>query len=311
LELHADEAGLDYRCSECARGVFPSYYVKRQYDEWQVAIRPNETIGYVCGLLKKAGWLVTEIARAVHRITEGGREIHVCLAELCGENSYRSRDWLRYHPTLYVAVDESTMGSRFLPESWISRVSLADIVSGVVNLRAEIGELATTAIPQQVLDASIPIYTTGPQPIICASDRKHVRRHFQVEVRERTVHVSGEQVVSRLSGTRFRVFNALWKQFLDDMSGQLACADFRVLNIKRLSKVLCDSGAAVDEDTVRRTLNRLQEDIEVVVKKKLGLPIRREDIIETVRWAGQSDAEFGYRINPRRVIPVPQGSLAE
>ena len=34
-------------------------------------------------------------------------------------------------------------------------------------------------------------------------------------------------------------------------------------------------------------------------------PIGREDIIETVRWKWQDDADFGYRINPRTVVARP------
>jgi len=60
-----------------------------------------------------------------------------------------------------------------------------------------------------------------------------------------------------------------------------------------------------DETTVRRAINRLQSDIETAVKKKLGLPVDREDIVQTCRWRGQGEGDFGYRINPFTVAARP------
>ena len=60
-----------------------------------------------------------------------------------------------------------------------------------------------------------------------------------------------------------------------------------------------------DETSVRRALNRLQSDIETAVKKKLGLPIDREDILQTCHWKGHHERGHGYRINPFTVAARP------
>ena len=60
-----------------------------------------------------------------------------------------------------------------------------------------------------------------------------------------------------------------------------------------------------DEMSIRRSINRLQTDIETAVKRKLGLPIDREDIIQTCRWKGQGEGDYGYRINPFTVAARP------
>ena len=63
--------------------------------------------------------------------------------------------------------------------------------------------------------------------------------------------------------------------------------------------------AFVDEMTIRRTLNRLQTDLADTLRRRLGIPIQREDIIETCRWSGQGQREFGYRLNPFVVAVRP------
>ena len=53
------------------------------------------------------------------------------------------------------------------------------------------------------------------------------------------------------------------------------------------------------------SVNLLQTDIEKVLKRTLGLPIGREDVVQTCNWKGQTDSGFGYRINPLSVAARP------
>jgi hypothetical protein len=43
----------------------------------------------------------------------------------------------------------------------------------------------------------------------------------------------------------------------------------------------------------------------VAIKRKLGVPISREDIVQTCHMKGQSDTSGGYRINPFSVAVRP------
>jgi hypothetical protein len=45
--------------------------------------------------------------------------------------------------------------------------------------------------------------------------------------------------------------------------------------------------------------------LEAAVKRKLGLPVGREDIIQTLAWQGQTGDDYGYRLNPYRVLLGP------
>jgi len=128
-----------------------------------------------------------------------------------------------------------------------------------------------------------------------------------VECGPNTVVVEGETVVAPQAGTRFDVFRILWDQFLDDMRQAVLPEQHRLINIKDIIKEIeaRTEKYVEDETSIRRTINRLQSDIETAIKKKLGLPIDREDIVQTCRWKGQGEGDFGYRINPFTVAARP------
>lgn len=300
LRQDADEAGHDYRCPECERVVFPARFRKAHRLELQITVCPDAVIQYVRDQLSQDGLSVKAMSGGVFRLEGIGRDVHVCIADLCADEQFLARDWARNQPTLYVAVDESTMNDRFLPEDWVTSVGLADVLCGQVDLVAAAKRLAQTGTPQQVINASVPLYATGPRPIVAARQRDARGRQFLVEMRDTFIRVNGVEVAARQAKTRAQIFAVLWQRFLEDVKDGRSPAEFRTVNVDALAAQL-----KKDPELIRRTVNRFQEDIEVEVKKKSGEAIGREDIIETVRRAGQLDANFGYRINPRTVVTRP------
>lgn len=305
LRHDADEAGHDYRCPECERVVFPVCFRKAQHLELQITVCPDAVIRYIRDQLSHGGLSVKDVSDGVFRLEGAGRDVHVCIADLCGDEQFLARDWARNQPTLYVAVDDSTMSDRFLPEAWVVRGCLADVLCGQFDLIAAARQLAQNGTPQQVMNASVPLYATGPRPVIPAQERDPRGRQFLVEVREEFIRVNGVDVSARQAKTRFQIFTVLWRKFLEDLRDGKAPDQFRVTSITELAGQL-----KKDDDLIRRTVNRLQEDIEAAVKKRRGDPIGREDIIETIPRAGQLHKDFGYRINPRRVVARPSESDA-
>jgi hypothetical protein len=63
-------------------------------------------------------------------------------------------------------------------------------------------------------------------------------------------------------------------------------------------------GERPDLETVRKAINRLQTKIERLLKSRLGLPVGRGTVIETVRWRGVGEG-YGYRFNSTKVSLVP------
>jgi hypothetical protein len=300
LRPDADEAGHDYRCPDCERVVFPERFRKAQHPELQVTICPDAVIRYVRDQFGQDGLSTKDVSYGVFRLEGAGRDVHVCIADLCADEQFLARDWARNQPTLYVAVDESTMNDRFLPEDWVTSVCLADVLCGQVDLVAAAKRLAQAGAPQQLINASVPLYATGPRPIVAARQRDARGRQFLVEMRDTFIRVNGVEVAARQAKTRAQVFAVLWQRFLEDLKDGRSPAEFRTVNVDALAAQL-----KKDPEVIRRTVNRFQEDIEIEVKKKSGEVIGREDIIETVRRAGQLDTSFGYRINPRTVVTRP------
>lgn len=300
LRENADEAGHDYRCPECERVVFPQHFRKARHLELQITVCADAVIRYVRDQFCLDGFAAKDVSDATFRIEGAGRDVYVCVADLCGNEQFLARDWARNQPTLYVAVDESTMGDRFLPEEWVSKTCLADVLCGMADPVAMVNRLAQDGAPRGILNASVPIYATGPPPIIAAGAPAPRGRQFVVEAKEKSIRVNGVEVAARQAKTRSQIFEVLWQRFLEDLRDGRSPAEFGVVDVKTLADHL-----KKDPELIRRTVNRFQEDIETAVKRKSGDAIGREDIIETVRRAGQLDTDFGYRVNPRTVVARP------
>ena len=303
-----DESGYEYRCPECERPVFPERLRKRRHQELHTKVSRQGVESYISSQLTRLKVGIKEISEAVYRVDLGDMGVVVCIADYCAEEKFLTRDWAATHPTCYIVVNPKGFEERFLEEEWLRRVSLADVVSGAADLEKVLRELAASGPPPAVKNVSVPVYTKGPAPVVIEPLQPSVKdRRFVVEVGPNVVLVEGEVVVAPQAGPRYEIFRILWDRFLDDLKEAIPPEQHGLINIRDLIKELeSRTGKFVeDETTVRRTINRLQSNIETAVKKKLGLPIDREDIVQTCRWKGQGEGDYGYRINPFTVAARP------
>lgn len=303
-----DEAGHDFRCPECDRPVFPFRHKKLRHKELRAKLLPQGITSYILSELAKLKSNVKEISAGVYRIDIGDMGLLVCIADYCSDEKFLTRDWARTQTTCYLVVNPKGVDERFLDEDWIIRTSLADIICGQTKIKDWVCNAAECGPPQSVRTASVPVYTKGATPIVAEPVAPYQAAHrFVVECGPNTVVVEGEMVVAPQAGTRFDVFRILWDQFLDDMRQAVLPEQHRLINIKDIIKEIevRTEKYVEDETSIRRTINRLQSDIETAIKKKLGLPIDREDIVQTCRWKGQGEGDFGYRINPFTVAARP------
>ena len=303
-----DEAGHDFRCPECDRPVFPFRHKKRRHKELRAKVARQGVASFVLAQLAKLKSNVKEISEGVYRIDVGDMGVMLCIADFCSDEKFLTRDWACTQTTCYLVVNPKAIDERFLDEDWITRASLADIVCGEIDIKEWVRNAAGSGPPQSVRNASVPVYTKGALPIIAEPVAPHqAGRRFVVECGPSTVLVEGEVVVAPQAGTRFEIFRILWDRFLDDLRKAVPPEQHGLINIKNLIQELESRTDKFieDETTVRRAINRLQSDIESAVKRKLGLPIDREDIVQTCRWKGQGEGDFGYRINPFTVAARP------
>jgi len=303
-----DESGYEYRCPDCERPVFPKGYRKQRHRELYTEVSAQGVESYISAQLTKFNENVKRIADACYRVDLGDMGVVVCIADYCAEGKFLTRDWAATHPTCYIVVNPKGFEERFLEEEWLQRVSLVDVVSGMVDLEKILREQATSGPPPSVMNVSVPVYTKGPAPVIIEPLQPSVKnRQFVVESGPNIVLLEGKIVVAPQAGIRFHIFHILWIRFLEDLKDGLPPSDFHPINVEDLaSKIHENTNQYIDDLTIiRRAINRLQRDIETAVKRKLGLPIDRGDIIQTCLWKGQDEGEYGYRINPFTVAARP------
>jgi hypothetical protein len=307
LDEALDEAGHDLRCPECERPVFPYQYRKRRHREMRTAVSAQSVLAYVLGRLQESAENVREIAAGTYRAEMNGTDVTVCVVDYCGDEKYLARNWAKTNPTCYIVVNSKHGEERFLDEAWVARVSLAQIVCGGVGLKKRLQEVAAAGPPQTLRNASVPVYARGVPPIVEPVAAAQPERLFIVEFDEEVVRVNGETVVNRQAGPRVAVFRILWRRFLEDLLEQIPPERFRAASLKELLNLMEEEEKKRydDPDTLRRVVNNLQSDIETAVKRKTGLPIGREDIIQTCRITNQAAADGGYRINPFSVALRP------
>jgi hypothetical protein len=117
--------------------------------------------------------------------------------------------------------------------------------------------------------------------------------------------VQGIVVADRRADIQLPIMQILW----DELRRWFLAGCPKELEPLRLEKIADElerrtQGERPDAETVRKAINRLQTKIERLLKSRLGLPVGRETVIETVRWRGVGEG-YGYRFNSNRVSLVP------
>jgi len=183
-------------------------------------------------------------------------------------------------------------------------------VCGDTQLQDVLKSVSAKGRPRNVPHASVALFGKGPRHAIVQPQRETLHdRRFIVEVGQNVVRVENVQVVWKQADSRFLVFETLWTWFLTDLGEGRAPKDFRSWSLANLASELTARTKREYDDleSVRRMINRLQVDIETAIKKNSGLPIGRDDIIETCGTKGKS--EQGYRINPFTVLVRPMDAI--
>jgi len=309
LDDHLHDSGGELRCPDCDRAVFPDQYSKQRFFELRVRVLRDGVMSFLEELLSKLDPAVRQGGEGVLNLKVGDGAVNVCVVDYCQDQKVFSRDRAAFCPTCYVAVNARDFEARFLPEDWIHRVLLADVICDTKNLNDLVRSAVQQGEPTDLRHASIPVCDKRPLPVVIEPAKPTAAdgRRFVVEVGEGVVRIEGVQVIAKQAGPRFVIFQTLWQHFLGDLQQGIPPADFTATPIHDLMTALetQTDKRYPDETTVRRTINLLQTDIEKTLKQTLGLPIDREDVVQTCDWTGQRDSSFGYRINPFTVAVRP------
>jgi hypothetical protein len=237
----------------------------------------------------------------VLRFRADPEDILVCVPEFCVHREYLSQETIGLRPTVLVTVEPSGPG-RLLPEPGLVHTTLAALVAGQVNLGRLLQAVSSRVRPPVSARASMPVYAGGVRPIVGAPTSPTSARRFALHVTREEARVEGVVVAGRKARVQLLLLQILAKHFMRSLSA-LSGEDPTPISLNgltdRLQRITREEKQ--DRESVRKTINRLQETIQVRIKRKLGLPIGREDVIETIEWKGQADP-YGYRLNPQTVV---------
>ncbi|MBF0180605.1 MAG: hypothetical protein HQM03_11335 [Magnetococcales bacterium] len=159
--------------------------------------------------------------------------------------------------------------------------------------------------PPSLINASLPVYNKVLSALLHTAPLDNPRRAFMVEFMHDRLLLENVVIVAGKAGMQLQVFGILWQRFLEDLATGLMPDDFRIISVSELTDIIDNGsqGDAIDDLNVRRAINRLQLDLMETVRRNLGWPIEREDIIQNLRADGKRRKRNGYRINPSMVLP--------
>jgi hypothetical protein len=300
-----DESPEDFCCPACDRPIFPVTDEKQRHQELVCRIVPVGVIGWLTSLLEIAMLRTSPVCEGVLRLDVGVLGVYLCVVDICRQQNFLSPAWAATQPTCYVLVNAKSARWRAVGEP----VLLADIICGHADLVAKVRQTAAASEPVQLQYGIVPLY--GEDRPLVSSVPQIGQRHFAVAMDHDSVWVEGLQVIGRHAGPRLEVFRLLWNAYLEDLRCGIPPAEFHAQPVRVIQPLLESrlTSRYPDEMTVRRMINHVQADVERIVRRKLGLPIGRNSIVQTCRWRGQDSGDYGYRLNPSCVIvAAPPGT---
>lgn len=297
-----DENEDAFACPICDRPVYPHGDSKEQFSKLTIELLDAGAEALVAAMAAEAFGQqnVHQLDSGVYRIDADGDEVTLILVDTMGRryNKLQSLGERRY---LLVLADMNTPQSRLPAETWLAWVTLAELIAETRDLANCVKETIRDDQPR-VVTSSIPIFSANRPIVAEPSPGPRNGRRFIVELREKTVLVEGVVVVKPQAGPRYDIFVKLWQQFLEDLGKGRVAEDFTRIGIKAIMKALDQD----NEGNARRVVNNLQNTITDQVRKQLGLPIDREDVVQTCKMKDQRDTAAGYRINPLTVVIRPR-----
>jgi len=310
IEDQLDENAGDYTCPECGRTVHPFRHRKKQFQELRCKVLQEGVEKYVRTLLDGFDGDLQPVDGVSHvwRIDAGLGGVHICLADYCDHQRIMSVQWAQQNPTCYVAVNPHAL-ERFADIDWLCKVMLADLIAGRCTLTNALQNLASNEEPRNLPLLATAAYSKGAhRPEVARSSQNVPTGLFVVELGKKTARVNGVDVLAAQARTAYAILKLLVKEFMNDLLEVTSPEDYFCLTPSDLATELQkarklnddDKGDVVDQEQVRRTINRLQEGMADRLRKA-GIAAERDDIIQ----ASPNATKEGYRLNPFKVAIRP------
>ena len=297
LRAEVDEGGGDYRCPSCERIVFPAADEKRRYPQTTVVLKRSGIERYLVNALG-APAKSRSFEGGVLKLPTGDLNAFVCLVEFCSDQRYLRRATAIAQPCVYVTIEPDT-AARLLADAGIRHVELAEILTGKVCLSSRLKEAAASP-PSTVTNVDVAILASGALPIGVPAAQSAHRRQFAVQAHPTGFWVDDRLIVDASRSSACRILQALVRQYAEALA---AGADVRALSVEELADTVEEGEAdARDAESIRRTLDRVRDQICTAIRRDTGRAIDANDVIEAVSRTGTLKGAKGYRLNPRTVV---------
>ena len=297
LRPEVDEGGGDYRCPSCERIVFPAADEKRRYPQTTVVLKRSGIERYLVNTLG-APAKGRSFCDGVLKLPTAGLNAFVCLVEFCSDRQYLRRATAIAQPCVYVTIEPDTPG-RLLADAGIRHVELADILTGKVCLTDQLTDAATSA-SSTMANVDVAILATGALMVGTPAAQSSRRRRFAVQAHPTGFWVDDRLIVDPSRSSACRILQALVQQYAEALA---AGADVRALSVEDLADTVEEGEAdARDAESIRRTLDRVRDQITTAIRRDTGKAIGANDVIETVSRTGTLKGAKGYRLNPHTVV---------
>ena len=298
LRPNVDEGGGDYRCPSCERLVSPVVDEKRRYERMTVVLQRSGIEKFLIDALG-ASAKGRSFLEGVLKLPTDGLNAFVCLVEFCTDRQYLRRGTAIAQPFVYVTVEPDTP-ARLLKDS-------------------RDPPRRTRRYPDWGGVSVEPTDGGGDIPFLNGDDQRRYpdfrgrsftgrlsgvqaprRRRFAVRSHSTGFSIDDRLIVDASRTSACRVLQALFQRFADDLS---AGGDVRPISVEELADIVQENEDDVrDAESVRRTIDRVRDQITAVIRRETGRPIGDNDIIETVSRTGALKGSRGYRLNPRTVM---------
>lgn len=297
-----DENENAFACPICDRPVYPDGDSKEQFSKLTIELQEAGAEAFLASMATEAFGQknVRRLDSGVYRVDADGDEVTLILIDTMGRR-YNKLQSLGERRWLLVLADTNTPPARLPAESWLAKVTLAELISGARSL-ADCVRQALCDDQPRVVTSSIPIFSANRPILTEPPTAPQTGRQFVVELKANTVIVDGLVVVNPQAGPRYQIFEMLWRLFVEDLAKGLPAEDFNRIGIRAIMNALEQN----DEGNTRRVINNLQNTIVDQVRKQRGSSIDREDVVQTCKMKDQSDTSAGYRINPFTVVIRPR-----
>lgn len=285
-----DEACDNIICENCNRDILPNTYKKQRFHRLSVYLNPERIMEWFESQLSDSNFMWQKVERGVYYI---GGQGNLIILDFCTNPTFLTIDRLRANPTVLVILRKN------IPDIPLSLpiVEMVDLFCQRKTLIEIFQEVVKRGVPELIPNTSMQILATSYVPLKRVEPAA-VKKLLELQFVESTVYINDIEVINEKAKSCLNVFRALFKQFLNDCKNELPPEKYTLLSINELGKSL-GLGLEVDlEHYIRKPLNTIQRTVKATLAKKLGLNIKRNDVIQTLGWPGSSRKDYGYRINP-------------